>query len=121
MTITSDRASVSPAVTRLLIANRGEVAIRIARACAELGVASVAAYPEDDRLSLHVRKADDAVRVPGRGAAAYLDGAAIVAAAKAAGCDAIHPGYRFPQRKRRLRAPLRRGRPRLRRAVARGA
>ena len=95
MTITSDRASVSPAVTRLLIANRGEVAIRIARACAELGVASVAAYPEDDRLSLHVRKADDAVRVPGRGAAAYLDGAAIVAAAKAAGCDAIHPGYGF--------------------------
>ena len=67
MTTTSDRASVGPAVTRLLIANRGEVAIRIARACAELGVASVAAYPEDDRLSLHVRKADDAVRVPGRG------------------------------------------------------
>lgn len=80
---------------KILIANRGEVAIRIARACAELGAKSVAVHPKDDAGSLHVRRTDAAVSLPGRGAAAYLDGAAIVAAAVATGCDAVHPGYGF--------------------------
>ncbi|MBR1250198.1 biotin/lipoyl-binding protein [Bradyrhizobium sp. AUGA SZCCT0169] len=80
---------------RLLIANRGEIAIRIARAAGETGLATVAIYPADDALSLHVRSADAAHEIPGRGARAYLDIEAVVAAAKATGCDALHPGYGF--------------------------
>ncbi len=80
---------------KLLIANRGEIAIRIARAAADAGIATVAIHPADDALSLHVRAADTAVEIPGRGARAYLDIAAIVQAAKASGCDAVHPGYGF--------------------------
>ncbi|MEP2828795.1 carboxyl transferase domain-containing protein [Parvibaculum sp.] len=79
----------------LLIANRGEIAVRIARAGAELGLRTVAVYAEDDALSLHVRAADEALPLTGTGAAAYLDVAQIVAEAKKAGCDAIHPGYGF--------------------------
>ncbi|MBR1178922.1 biotin/lipoyl-binding protein [Bradyrhizobium sp. KB893862 SZCCT0404] len=80
---------------RLLIANRGEIAIRIARAAADAGITTVAIHPADDALSLHVRVADEAVEIPGRGARAYLDIDAVVKAAKAAGCDAVHPGYGF--------------------------
>jgi acetyl/propionyl-CoA carboxylase alpha subunit/acetyl-CoA carboxylase carboxyltransferase component len=80
---------------KLLIANRGEIAIRIARAAGEAGLATVAIYPADDALSLHVRTADEAHEIPGRGARAYLDIEAVIAAAKAAGCDALHPGYGF--------------------------
>src|SRR6516162_8652436 len=80
---------------KLLIANRGEVAIRIARAAGEIGLANVAIYSVDDAASLHVRVADEAVEIPGRGARAYLDIAAVVTAAKAAGCEAVHPGYGF--------------------------
>jgi acetyl/propionyl-CoA carboxylase alpha subunit/acetyl-CoA carboxylase carboxyltransferase component len=80
---------------KLLIANRGEIAIRIARAAADAGTATVAIHPADDALSLHVRVADEAVEIPGRGARAYLDIDAVVKAAKAAGCDAVHPGYGF--------------------------
>ena len=80
---------------RLLIANRGEIAIRIARAAAETGLAAVAIYPSDDALSLHVRAADEAHEIPGRGARAYLDVEGVIAAAKARGCDALHPGYGF--------------------------
>ena len=82
-------------LTRLLIANRGEIAVRIARAAADLGIASVAVYSEDDAASLHTRVADDARALDGRGVSAYLDLDQIVATATDAGCDAVHPGYGF--------------------------
>ena len=80
---------------KLLIANRGEIAIRIARAAASVGLPSVAIYSEDDRDALHPLRADEAVPLPGTGPRAYLDGDAILAAARAVGADAIHPGYGF--------------------------
>lgn len=80
---------------KLLIANRGEIAIRIARAAASVGLPSVAIYSEDDRDALHRLRADEAVPLPGTGPRAYLDGDAILAAAHAVGADAIHPGYGF--------------------------
>jgi len=80
---------------RMLIANRGEIAIRIARAGAVLGIETVALHPADDAAARHVLSADRAVALPGRGAAAYLDIEAIIAAAKAAGCGLMHPGYGF--------------------------
>jgi acetyl/propionyl-CoA carboxylase alpha subunit/acetyl-CoA carboxylase carboxyltransferase component len=86
---------VNNAIHTLLIANRGEIAIRIARATAELGIRSVAVYAEDDRQSLHLRRADLAVPLTGRGAAAYLDAAQLVDVALQHGCDAVHPGYGF--------------------------
>jgi acetyl/propionyl-CoA carboxylase alpha subunit len=82
-------------VTKLLIANRGEIAIRIARASADMGIPSVAVYSEDDARSLHLRVADEAALLPGVGSAAYLDAEAVVAAAHAAGCDAVDSGYGF--------------------------
>ena len=82
-------------VTKLLIANRGEIAIRIARAAADMGIPTVAVCSSDDTTCLHVRVADACVTLPGAGAAGYLDAAAIIAAAKDSGCDAIHPGYGF--------------------------
>ncbi|MGE4047662.1 MAG: carboxyl transferase domain-containing protein [Acetobacteraceae bacterium] len=83
------------AIRKLLIANRGEIAIRVARSAAELGIATVAVHSEDDAQSLHVRAADEARMLSGTGAAAYLDAERIVAVAQEAGCDAIHPGYGF--------------------------
>jgi acetyl/propionyl-CoA carboxylase alpha subunit/acetyl-CoA carboxylase carboxyltransferase component len=79
---------------KLLIANRGEIAIRIARAAGDVGLATVAIHSADDAPS-HVRAADAAHEIPGRGARAYLDIEAVIAAANATGCDAIHPGYGF--------------------------
>jgi acetyl/propionyl-CoA carboxylase alpha subunit len=82
-------------IQRLLIANRGEVAIRIARAAAELGVATLAVHAEDDASCLHVRRADAVQPLRGRGAAAYLDLEQLVRVAVDHGCDALHPGYGF--------------------------
>ncbi|MCG3163651.1 MAG: Acetyl-coenzyme A carboxylase carboxyl transferase subunit alpha [Acidobacteria bacterium] len=82
-------------IASLLIANRGEISIRIARACAELGLRSVAVFSPDDAQSLHVRAADEAHALRGAGATAYLDGAQLIAVAQAAKCDAVHPGYGF--------------------------
>jgi len=79
----------------LLIANRGEIAIRIARAAAELGIRSVAVWSQDDAASLHRRVADADVALKGVGPRAYLDAGQLVAAALEAGCDAVHPGYGF--------------------------
>ncbi|MGI3167591.1 carboxyl transferase domain-containing protein [Pseudooceanicola sp. C21-150M6] len=79
----------------LMIANRGEIALRIARTAADAGIAAVAVHPADDALSLHVLRADRAELLPGMGARAYLDVAEVVAAAKRAGADAVHPGYGF--------------------------
>ncbi len=80
---------------KLLIANRGEIAVRIARTAAEMGIATAAVYSQDDAASLHIRKTDEALALRGSGPAAYLDGAQSLEAARAAGCDAIHPGYGF--------------------------
>ncbi|TLX74789.1 carbamoyl-phosphate synthase large subunit [Pseudomonas nicosulfuronedens] len=82
-------------VTRLLIANRGEIAIRIARAAAELGIQTLAIFAEDDAASLHTRRTDQAAALKGRGASAYLDQQQIIDIALAHGCDSVHPGYGF--------------------------
>ena len=79
----------------VLIANRGEIAIRIARAAGELGLATTVIYATDDARALHVKAGDHAIALPGSGARAYLDIEAVIAAAKAAGAEAIHPGYGF--------------------------
>jgi acetyl/propionyl-CoA carboxylase alpha subunit/acetyl-CoA carboxylase carboxyltransferase component len=82
-------------IASLLIANRGEIAIRIARAAAELDIRSVAIYSPDDADSRHRHVADEARKLRGVGAAAYLDIPQIVELACEAGCDAVHPGYGF--------------------------
>jgi acetyl-CoA carboxylase, biotin carboxylase subunit len=81
---------------RLLVANRGEIAVRIIRACRELGIESVAVYSDADRVAGHVRAADQAVRIgPAAAAGSYLAGERILEAALATGSEAIHPGYGF--------------------------
>ena len=79
----------------ILVANRGEIAIRITRAVQDLGIRAVAVHSEDDALSLHTQIADEKIQLEGMGAAAYLNMEGIIAAAQGSGCDAIHPGYGF--------------------------
>ena len=89
-------AAVSaPPFRRVLIANRGEIAVRIARAASELGCETVAVHSAADTESLHTHVVDRAVELAGAPVAAYLDIDAVVAAAVAHACDAIHPGYGF--------------------------
>jgi len=85
------------AIRRLLVANRGEIAIRVFRACTELGIRSVAVYAHEDRFSLHRFKADEAYQVgePGEPVRSYLDVPRIIEIARRADVDAIHPGYGF--------------------------
>ncbi|AMM24361.1 carboxyl transferase domain-containing protein [Variovorax sp. PAMC 28711] len=80
---------------KILIANRGEIAVRLVRALRDLGIASVAVHARDDAAALHVRLADTAIALDATGPSAYLDIAAVIAVAKAQGCDAVHPGYGF--------------------------
>ena len=81
--------------TKVLVANRGEIALRTVRALHDLGIASVAVYADDDAASSHVQAASAAVALGATGPAAYLDGARLIAIAQARGCDAVHPGYGF--------------------------
>ena len=85
----------SGSVSKLLIANRGEIAVRVARAASDLGIATVAVHSQDDAKSLHVHAADEAVALDGLGIPAYLNIEGLIQAANDTGCDAVHPGYGF--------------------------
>lgn len=83
-------------ITSILIANRGEIALRVIRACRELGIKSIAVYSDEDVRAVHVKRADEAYHIgPAAPAQSYLNMAKIIETASAAGADAIHPGYGF--------------------------
>ncbi|MCW9088463.1 MAG: acetyl-CoA carboxylase biotin carboxylase subunit, partial [Gammaproteobacteria bacterium] len=82
-------------IKKILIANRGEIAVRIVRACREMGIRSVAVYSEADHHSLHVKKADEAYSLGPETVTGYLNAHRLVNLAVSTGCDALHPGYGF--------------------------
>ena len=83
-------------IRKLLIANRGEIAVRIIRACREMGIEAVAVYSEVDKESLHTQLADEAICIgPGPSVKSYLNMESIISAAIVSGADAIHPGFGF--------------------------
>jgi acetyl-CoA carboxylase biotin carboxylase subunit len=83
-------------IKKLLIANRGEIAIRIIRACKEMGIVTVAVFSEADKDALHVSFADEAICIgPSNPSESYLNMNNIIQAACSSGCDAIHPGFGF--------------------------
>lgn len=82
-------------IKKILVANRGEIAVRIVRACSEMGIKSVAIYSDADRHALHVKKADESYNIGADPVVGYLNAHNIVNIAVASGCDALHPGYGF--------------------------
>ena len=89
-----------------MIANRGEIALRVLRACRELGIETVAVYSQADADALHVQLAGQAVCIsPARAADSYLNQDALLTVAKATGCDGVHPGYGFPLKTPTLQTP----------------
>jgi pyruvate carboxylase subunit A len=90
-----DRTQDVLPIRKLLIANRGEIAVRLIRACAEMGITSVAVFTDADRHALHVKKADEAYSIGPDTMGGYLNMHRLINVARAAGCDAAHPGYGF--------------------------
>ena len=110
------RASGLMGIRKLLVANRGEIAVRIFRTCRELGIATVAVAAPDDAGALHTRVAGETVEI-----ASYLHSEEHIRAAKATGADAIHPGYGFLSENADFAEAVEAAGPRLRRALAGGA
>src|SRR5215510_5615544 len=94
---TSTVREATPMFRKVLVANRGEIAIRAFRAAYDLGIRTVAVFPHEDRNSLHRLKADEAYEIgePGHPVRAYLSVTEVIAAARRSGADAIYPGYGF--------------------------
>ena len=87
---------MSKKITSILIANRGEIALRVIRACRDLGIKSIAIYSDEDVRAVHVKRADEAYHIgPAAPSQSYLNMNKIVETAKTAGADAIHTGYGF--------------------------
>jgi len=99
----SSKRPIPPMFKKILVANRGEIALRIQRACRELGIKAVMVYSEADREAKYVKLAEEAVCIgPAASAQSYLNMPAIISAAEVTDAEAIHPGYGFLERERRL-------------------